>query len=80
MAGTATLRVSTSTRKRLTHLAKVLGQTPDRVIDSGLEAIERDMFWEGWDEEAASYLQQYGAREFEERRFFSGSNADGEDR
>jgi len=80
VAETATLRVSASTRRRVTHLATTLGQTQDTVIARGLAAIEQDLFWEGWNEEASSCLRIHGARESQERRHFSGPTADGEDR
>jgi predicted transcriptional regulator len=77
MEAAATIRITKPTHRRLRRLSKTLREPHDKVIARGLDAIERELFWEGWDEEAAAYLERYGKLESEERESFSGTVADG---
>ncbi len=77
MAGTKTLRIPEPTSARLSHLAEVLREPCDRVLERALDAIEREIFWEGWNEEAAAYLEHHGEQEAAERAVFAGTLADG---
>jgi len=70
MQNTFTVQVSRRTHRRLSHLSKRLGESPEEVIARGLDAVERELFWEGGDEEAAAYLERYGELEAKERESF----------
>lgn len=66
----SSIRVSPKTRRRVGHLARRLGAaTHQQVIDNALDALERRLFWEGFDQEAKEYLDRYPAEAIERERF-----------
>jgi hypothetical protein len=42
-----------------------------------VDALEKQLFWQGWDEEATAYLAAHGEREERERESFAGTLRDG---
>jgi hypothetical protein len=79
MPQTMTVRISPETNERLTKLAQRLGANKRTIINQALDALERQLFWNGWDEEATAYLSSYGQLEERERATFAGTNQDGFD-
>jgi hypothetical protein len=77
MAGaTSSIRVSAATRKRVGQLASRLRvSNQEEVIDLALRRLEREVFWEGFDQEALSYLEAHPA-EIAERVSYSGTARD----
>jgi len=76
-AKSSSIRVSTYTRRRVGHLARRLGALSNQeVIDKALDALERRLFWEGFDREAREYLARY-PEETAERERFGCVSADG---
>ena len=73
----SSIRVSPRTRRRVGQLACRLGAgTHQQVIDDALDALERRLFWEGFDQEAKEYLERYPAESLE-RESFGHAAADG---
>jgi hypothetical protein len=73
----SSIRVSAATRRRVASLAKKLKASNQQdVIDQALNQLERRLFWEGFDEEAKSYLASY-PKERKERDRFAGTSSDG---
>ena len=72
----SSIRVSASTRKRVGQLAVLLKAASQQdVIDRALDRLEQALFWEGFDEEAKSYLAAY-PQESQDRKRFGGTSAD----
>jgi hypothetical protein len=66
----SSVRVSARTSRRVGELARRLGaSTLQQVIDRALDALERRIFWEGFDQEAPDYLKRYPAEAVERERF-----------
>lgn len=74
-----TVRISPETNERLTKLAQRLGSNKRTIINQALDALEKRLFWNDWDEEATAYLAAYGQLEERERASFAGTNQDGFD-
>ena len=56
----SSIRVSSVIRRRVRHLARRLkASSQEEVIDRALDALERAMFWQGFDAEAEAYLNKY---------------------
>jgi predicted transcriptional regulator len=72
-----TVRIDIETNERLNKLAQRLGSNKREVIEQALDAPEKQLFWQGWDEEAAAYLAAHGEREERERGSFAGTLRDG---
>lgn len=77
MSHATTVRVSPETNEKLNKLAERLGSSKRTVIDQALAALEKQLFWEGWDEEAAAYLATHESLEERERESFAGTHRDG---
>jgi hypothetical protein len=72
----SSIRVSSVIRKRVGHLARRLkASSQEEVIDRALDALERAMFWEGFDGEAEAYLNKY-PQEMTERNTFGQVSGD----
>ncbi len=50
MSNSTTLRVSTELHDKIAHLAKARGQRMQDIIDQAIDAWERTMFWEEFNE------------------------------
>jgi hypothetical protein len=73
----SSIRVSSSTRKRVGELAVLLqAASQQEVIDRALDKLERTLFWEGFEEEARAYLAAY-PQELQDRKRYGGTSADG---
>ena len=73
----SSIRVSSQTRRRISQIARRLHASSQQdVIDRALDALEHRLFWEGFDEEAKAYLEQY-PHEMLERRKFGQVSGDG---
>ena len=71
------IRVSSLTRRRVGSLTRRLkASNQEEVISRALDALERTVFWAGFDAEAQSYLSKY-SRELAERKTFGQTSADG---
>lgn len=79
MSQAPSIRVSVETNEKLNRLAQRLGANKRAVIDQALAALESQLFWVGWDEEAAAHLDAYGPLEERERERFAGAVRDGLD-
>jgi len=79
MTQATTVRISVETNERLSRLAQRLGSNKRAVLDQALDALEKQLFWEGWDEETTAYLSAYGETEERERESFAGTLRDGLD-
>ena len=72
----SSIRVSSVIRKRVGHLARRLkASSQEEVIGRALDALERAMFWEGFDGEAEAYLNKY-PQEMSERNTFGQVSGD----
>jgi predicted transcriptional regulator len=76
MSQATTVRISVETNERLNRLAQRLGSNKRAVIDQALDALEKQLFWQGWDEEATAYLTVCGEIEERERENFAGTLRD----
>ncbi len=66
----SSIRVSSQLRRRVGHLARRLHTSSQQeVIDRALGALEHQLFWEGFDEEAKAYLEKYPQEAVERKRF-----------
>ncbi len=79
MSEAMSISVSVETDEKLNRLAQRLGANRRSVIDQALAALEKQLFWEGWDQEAAGYLGAHGPLEERERERFAGTLRDGLD-
>ena len=79
MSEAMSISVSVETDEKLNRLAQRLGANRRSVIDQALAALEKQLFWEGWDQEAANYLGVHGPLEERERERFAGTLRDGLD-
>jgi hypothetical protein len=69
--------VSAGTRRRVGSLARRLQlSNQQQVIDRALDLLERNLFWEGFEQEAKAYLEAY-PREEQERATFGQVAGDG---
>ena len=77
MAGaTSSIRVSAATRKRVGQLATRLHfSSQEEVLELALRRLERDFFWEGFDQEARAYLEAHPG-EPAERASYAGTAGD----
>ena len=72
----SSIRVSSVIRRRVGHLARRLkASSQEEVIDRALDALERAMFWQGFDSEAEAYLKKYPP-EITERNVFGQVSGD----
>jgi hypothetical protein len=72
----SSIRVSSLIRKRVGHLARRLkDSSQEEVIEQALDALERGMFWQGFDSEAEAYLNKY-PQEMTERNVFGQASGD----
>jgi hypothetical protein len=73
----SSIRVSSSTRKRVVDLAaKLKASNQQDVIDRALDQLEHKVFWEGFEEEAKAYLASH-PKEHAERDRYAGTSSDG---
>jgi predicted transcriptional regulator len=77
MAGaTSSIRVSAATRKRVGQLASHLHvSSQEEVLELALRRLEREVFWEGFDQEACAYLEAHPGEQAE-RASYSGTALD----
>lgn len=72
----SSIRVSSGTRRRVGSLARRLKATSqEEVIDRALDALQRAIFWQGFEDEADSYLSKY-THESAERKIFGQISGD----
>src|SRR5579859_3195610 len=56
----SSIRVSSVIRRRVGSLARRLkASSQEEVIDRALDALERAVFWQGFNDEAEAYLKKY---------------------
>jgi len=73
----SSIRVSSVIRRRVGSLARRLkASSQEEVIDQALDALERAMFWQGFDSEAEAYLNK-NPQELAERDTFGQVSGDG---
>ena len=73
----SSIRVSSSTRKRVALLAvRLKASSQQDVIDRALDQLERKVFWEGFEEEAKAYVASH-PQEHAERNRYAGTSSDG---
>lgn len=59
-ASGSSIRVSSHTRKRVVELARRMrAANQQELIERALDRLERQLFWEGFEEEATAYLKAY---------------------
>lgn len=59
-SSSSSIRVSSHTRRRVSELARRMrASSQQEVIERALDRLERQLFWEGFDEEATAYLNAY---------------------
>jgi hypothetical protein len=72
----SSIRVSSVTRRRVGSLAhRLKASSQEEVIDRALDALERPMFWQGFEGEAEAYLKKY-SQELAERNTFGQVSGD----
>ena len=72
----SSIRVSSVIRRRVGSLARRLKtSSQEEVIDRALDALERAMFWHGFNDEAEAYLKKY-PQELAERNTFGKVSGD----
>jgi predicted transcriptional regulator len=73
----SSIRVSSVIRRRVGSLARRLkASSQEEVIDQALDALERAMFWQGFDSEVEAYLNK-NPQELAERDTFGQVSGDG---
>jgi predicted transcriptional regulator len=69
-ASSSSIRVSAHTRKRVGDLARRMrAASQQEVIERALDRLERQLFWEGFDEEASAYLNSYPGERAERDKY-----------
>jgi hypothetical protein len=79
MGSTTTVKVSTATRDRIKSAGMAMRLTADEVINSALEALERDRLWESWRSAAASSSPAARLSYVEDQKVYDGMLTDGLD-
>jgi hypothetical protein len=79
MGSTTTVKVSTATRDRIKSAGMAMRLTADEVINSALEALERDRLWESWRSAAASSSPAARVSYVEDQKDYDGMLTDGLD-
>ena len=72
----SSIRVSSVIRNRVGSLARRLRASQEEVIGQALDALERAMFWQGFDSEVEAYLKKH-PQELAERNTFGQVLGDG---
>jgi predicted transcriptional regulator len=71
----SSIRVSSSTRKRVALLAaKLKAGSRQDAIDQALDQLEHKVFWEGFEEEAKAYMASYPEERAERNRYAATSS------